>query len=60
KEDHKEYSLQKALLRASESRTPLRTLLELVVQKPVKGSGYNLLLLEENDKEQSSVRYTES
>lgn len=58
KEEHEEYSLQKVLLSASESRTSLSTLLKLDIQKPVKGSGYNLLLPEENDEEQSSVRYT--
>lgn len=60
KEEHEEYSLQKILSSGAESRTSLSTLLKLDIQKPVKGSGYNLLLPDEYDEEQSSVRYTRS
>ncbi|RCH81236.1 hypothetical protein CU098_004429 [Rhizopus stolonifer] len=58
KEEHEEYSLQKVLLNTNENRTPLSTLLKVDIQKPVKGSGYNLLLPEENDEDESPIRYT--
>ncbi|KAG1474633.1 hypothetical protein G6F56_000244 [Rhizopus delemar] len=60
KEEHEEYSFQKILSSATESRTPLSTLLKLDIQKSVKGSGYNLLLPDEYDEEQASVRFTQS
>lgn len=56
-DEHEQYFVQKVLSGEPENRTSLSTLLKLDLQKPVKCSGFHILLPQEKDKENVSVSY---
>ncbi|KAG1457852.1 hypothetical protein G6F46_006691 [Rhizopus delemar] len=60
KDEHDQYSLHILLSDDINSRVPLSELVNFDIQKPIKGSGYGILLPEEKEEAESSVHYKNS
>ncbi|CAO3695165.1 unnamed protein product [Rhizopus microsporus] len=58
KEEHDSYETQRMLEGSSSSRLSLVEMVNIEIQKPVKGEGYGILLPEEKDENDCSVRFT--
>lgn len=58
KQEHEQYEVQR-MLGGTESRTSLVEMVNVDLQKPVKGDGYWILLPEEKDENNCSVEFVD-